>query len=32
MFVLFNTFVNRLEKEVNNEVTKSAADTEVPVR
>lgn len=31
MLELFSTFIGRLEKEVNNEVTKFAADTELPV-
>lgn len=31
MLVMFTMFINRLEKEVNTEVTKFAADTEVPV-
>lgn len=30
MLELFSTFINRLEKEVNSEVTKFAADIEVP--
>lgn len=31
MLELFSTFIDRLEKEVNSEVTKFAADTELPV-
>lgn len=30
MLVLFDTFVNRLEREINSEVTKFAADAELP--
>ena len=30
MPVLFDTFVNRLEREINSEVTKFAADAELP--
>lgn len=31
MLELFSTFIDRLEKEVNNEVTKFASDTKLPV-